>query len=96
MCFINGNINLNLKSLLGSKGVIEVDENGNEINPTVGVKITVNDEVVYSSTHRKDETNITAEVSGKGTVTIKVLVDEVRLDMKQFDLTVENPVLTID
>ncbi len=91
-----GTINLNLKSLLGSKATIEIDENGNEINPTVAVKITVNDETVYSSTHRKDETNITANVSGKGTVTIKILVDDVRIDMRQFDLSVENPVLTID
>ena len=91
-----GIINLNLKSLLGANAQIDVDEEGNEINPTVGLKITVNDEVVYSSTHRKDETNITANVSGKGTVTIKILVDDVRIDMKQFDLSVENPVLTID
>ncbi len=91
-----GVINLNLKSLLGSKATIEQDENGIEINPTVGLKITVNDEVVYSSTHRKDETSITANVSGKGTVTIKILVDDVRIDMRQFDLSVENPVLTID
>ncbi len=91
-----GIVNLNLKSLLGSDAQINKDENGNEINPTVTVKITVNDEVVYSSTHRKDETNITANVSGKGTVTIKILVDDVRKDMKQFDLSVENPVLTID
>ena len=91
-----GIINLNLKSLLGANAQIDIDENGNEINPTVGLKITVNDEVVYSSTHRKDETNITANVSGKGTVTIKILVDDVRIDMKQFDLSVENPVLTID
>ncbi len=91
-----GTINLNLKSLLGSRATIEIDENGNEINPTVALKITVNDETVYSSTHRKDETNITANVSGKGTVTIKILVDDVRIDMRQFDLSVENPVLTID
>ncbi len=91
-----GTVKLNLKSLLGTKAIIDKDEEGNEINPTVQVKITVNDETVYSAKHRKDETEITAEVSGKGTVTIKVLVDDVREDMRQFDLSAENPVLTID
>ncbi len=91
-----GSINLNLKSLLGTKATIEQDEEGNEINPTVQVKVTVNDETIYSQEHRKDESEIVIEASGKGTVTVKVLVDDVRQYMGQFDLTVEKPVLTID
>ena len=72
------------------------DENGNEIDPTVKVKITVNDETVYSDSNRKDETEIISEISGKGTVTVKVWVNEIKKITKQFDLSVDDPVLTID
>ena len=74
----------------------EKDENGNEIDPTVKVKITVNDETVYSDSNRKDETEIISEISGKGTVTVKVWVNEIKKITKQFDLSVDDPVLTID
>ena len=73
-----------------------MDENGQEINPTVNVKITVNDEPIYNDTNRKDETNIEAEVSGKGTVTVKVWINDIKKTTKQFNLSTENPVLTID
>ncbi len=92
-----GTIKLNLKSILGDKATIQTDENGNEINPTVNLKITVNNESVYSSSVRKDSTEITATASGKGTVTVKVFVDDVKITSdKQFDLNADNPVLTID
>lgn len=60
-----GIVRLNLKSLLGGDAEIKKDENGNEIDPTVKVKITVNDETVYSDSNRKDETEIISEISGK-------------------------------
>ena len=93
-----GTIRLNLKSLLAktNEDVIEKDEEGNEINPTVNLKVTVNDETVYSETHRRDETDMIIEVSGKGTVEIKVFVDDVRKALEQFDLSPDVPVLTID
>ncbi len=72
-----GIVRLNLKSLLGGDAEIKKDENGNEIDPTVKVKITVNDETVYSDSNRKDETEIISEISGKGTVTVKVWVNEI-------------------
>lgn len=75
---------------------LKKDENGNEIDPTVKVKITVNDETVYSDSNRKDETEIISEISGKGTVTVKVWVNEIKKITKQFDLSVDDPVLTID
>ena len=91
-----GVVKLNLKSFLGSESEIKLDENGQEIDPTVNVKITVNDEPIYNDTNRKDETNIEAEVSGKGTVTVKVWINDIKKTTKQFNLSVENPVLTID
>ena len=91
-----GIVRLNLKSLLGGDAEIKKDENGNEIDPTVKVKITVNDETVYSDSNRKDETEIISEISGKGTVTVKVWVNEIKKITKQFDLSVDDPVLTID
>ena len=91
-----GVVKLNLKSFLGSESEIKLDENGQEINPNVNVKITVNDEPIYNDTNRKDETNIEAEVSGKGTVTVKVWINDIKKTTKQFNLSTENPVLTID
>ena len=93
-----GTIKLNLKSLLAktNEDVIEKDENGVELNANVELRIDINDETVYSLTHRRDETDITAEVSGKGTVTVKIFVDGIRKYMDNFDLTVDNPVLTVD
>ncbi len=93
-----GTIKINLKSLLGNKATIEVDENGEEINPTVDLRIEVNGDTVYrEQNQRKDTTEVTATASGKGTVTVKIFVDDVKITSdKQFDLTVENPVLQID
>ena len=93
-----GTIKLNLKSLLAktNEDVIEKDENEVELNANVELRIDVNDETVYSLSHRRDETNIVAEVSGKGTVTVKIFVDGIRKYMGNFDLTVDNPVLTVD
>lgn len=92
-----GIIKVNLKSLLGADSTIDKDEEGNEINPTVSLYITVDDETIYrEDNQRRDDENINANASGKGTVTVKVFVDGVRKSMKQFDLSVENPTLVID
>ena len=92
-----GTIKVNLKSLLGADSVIEKDEQGNEINPTVSFYITVDEETVYKEEkQRKDETQITQAITGKGTVTVKVFVDGVRKAMQQFDLSKNNAILIID
>ena len=46
-----GTVNINLKSLTG--GVIDVDETGTEINPTVELEVRVNDEVVIKRLKEK-------------------------------------------
>ena len=89
-----GTVNINLKSLIG--GVIETDESGNEINPTVELEIKVNDETVYKQAHRKDTENINVQVSGKGTITVKVFIDGVRKVQQTLNLNDANPVLNID
>ena len=79
-----GTVNINLKSLINKP--IEKDENGNEIDPEVVLDVRVNEESVYKENHRKDETNIVVPVSGKGTITIKVFVNDVREAQVQMDL----------
>lgn len=92
-----GSIRLNLKSLLGADSTIDTDpETGAEINATVNLRIQVGDDNVYRDTVRKDSTDITATASGKGTVTVKVFVDEIKKKEVQFDLSVESPTLVID
>lgn len=89
-----GTVNIDLRSLTG--GVIEKDEDGNEIKPTVKLRIEVNDETVYNGDQRKDSENFTRTISGKGTVTVKVFVDGVKEAEKQLNLNTNNPVLNID
>ena len=92
-----GTIRLNLKSLLGADSTIDTDpETGAEINSTVNLRIQVGEDNVYRDTVRKDSTDITATASGKGTVTVKIFVDEIKKKEVQFDLSVENPTLVID
>ncbi len=90
-----GTLNINLKSLTG--GVIEKDDEGNEINPTVKLKITVNGEIIYDYDVRKDKEDFSTKVSGKGTVTIKIFIDGVKKGAdKTLNLNSEKPVLDID
>lgn len=72
----NGTITVNLKSLM--KYTPEKDEQGN-IKPAekVTVKITVDNDTVYNQKQPLDTTGITANMSGKGIVTVKVYVDDV-------------------
>ncbi len=90
-------IHINLKSLLNEP--IEKDENGEEINPEVQLVVTVlsdgKEEKIYDESQRKDATDIPVSVSGRGTITIKVFVDDVRKDIRDIDLNKENT-LNID
>ena len=90
-----GTLNINLKSLTG--GQIDKDEDGNELNPTVQLKITVNGETIYDYAVRKDKEDFTTKVSGKGTVTIKIFIDGIKKGSdRTLNLNAENPVLDID
>ena len=89
-----GTVNINLKSLLNysnsnaTNEVVEV--------PKVKVEILVGDDVVYRENHTKDTTKITATIEGKGTVTVKVKVDDVVKGTKTIDLNSSNPVLNFE
>lgn len=79
---VTGTVNLNLKSLLGSdiEYTEETDEETGEVTKTAkksSVKIVAGSDTIYSKTVPQDTTNITASVTGKGTITIKVYVDDV-------------------
>ena len=89
-----GTLNINLKSLTG--GQIDKDEDGNELNPTVQLRISVNDENIYDEAVRKDKTDLSIKVTGKGTVEIKIFIDDLKKTTTQFNLNSSNPVLTID
>ena len=80
--FITGTINLNLKSLLGTSiEYVETEEEdtGETIKTaTVSeVKIVAGTDTIYSKKVAQDKTDIKATVTGKGTVTVKVYVDDV-------------------
>ncbi len=79
---ITGTVKVNLKSLLGSS--IEYVEKENEetgettkVAKTSKVEITAGSDTIYSKNIPQDTTNISASVTGKGTITIKVKVDGV-------------------
>ena len=89
-----GMVRINVQSLLGDKAVIQKDEAGNEINPTVTVKVTVDGDNQYEEERRKDETSLVVKVHGKHTVTIKVWIGDQMYGMQQLTLTDENPIIS--
>lgn len=89
-----GIVKINVQSLLGDKAVIKRDETGNEINPTVKVKVTVDGDNQYEEEKRKDETSLVVEVHGKHTVIVKVWIGDQMYGMKQLTLTDEDPVIS--
>lgn len=81
----DGTIKVNLKSLM--KYTSEKDENGNtKPANSVNVKIMVDNDIVYNQDNSLDTSNISANMSGKGTVTVKVYVDDVLKGTKDVDL----------
>ena len=79
---ITGTIKFNLKSLLGSsiEYTEKEDEETGEITKIAkmsDVKIVADSDTIYSKKISQDTTNISASVTGKGTLTIKVYVDDV-------------------
>lgn len=81
----SGTAKINLKSALNYTPQYE-NKPGSSTNTidkvpipakSVKVKVTVDGETVYEKSHKEDETNISAPISGFGTVTVKVFVDDV-------------------
>ena len=91
-----GIVNINLKKLL--KYEPKKDEEGKDIPAkTVKVTIKVDEETPMNENSFKEDTEkITKEITGIGTVTIRVEVDGEQKAKKQFDLNVDNPILNID
>ena len=94
-----GTVNVNVKSLIGNTTQPDVNQVDQVVN-TVNVRITVTsegvEEPVYDEACSVEETNLSIQVSGRGTITVKVFVDGVRKDQRTLDLNSENPVLNID
>ncbi len=82
---VNGTVKINLKSLLGYKEQYEnvIDNTTNTVTKqpvapkSVKVRVMVESDKVYEKSHKENETNITVPISGIGTVTVKVYIDDV-------------------
>lgn len=92
----DGTVNINLKSLLNYTRPSATENAENAEVPKVKVKIKVNDDFVYSETHSKDTTKITKQIQGKGTVEVKVYVDEVLKGTKSIDLNSSSTVINFE
>lgn len=89
-----GTVNVNVKSLTGYKP--EKDETGAIKKPDdVVIRVTVDDENVYKQSVSEDTENINVTIKGKGVVTVKVYVDEVRKENAQIDLNGSNTILDV-
>ncbi len=89
-----GTVNVNLKSILNYSKPTSTNE---EVTvPKVQVKVTVNGDIVYNEEKAKDTTKITTEIQGKGTVEVKVYVDDVLKGTKNLDLNSSSPVVTFE
>ena len=90
---VTGTINVNLKSLVNYTEEKEVDEETGETvvkEPgKVKLKIVVDEDTILSESKKKNETNISASFSGKGTVTVKVYVDDILKSTKTLNLNSE-------
>ena len=92
-----GTVNINLKSLLGyTKPEPVANEQVEEDVPTAKVSVEVNGYTVYEETHKKDTSKITTKIQGKGTVTVRIIIDGVQKAMKDIDLNASNPVLSFE
>ncbi len=81
----SGTVTVNVKSL--SEYVPKKDEDGNEIAPeSVKVEVKAGEDTVYSKSISPATESITANVSGVGTITVKVFIDGVLKGTKQMDL----------
>jgi len=91
----SGTVQVNLKSLTGYTE--KKDEEGEVIEPEkVELKVTVGNDTVYKEKQNPELTDIKVPVSGVGTITIKVYVDDVRKGEKTLDLNKEAPSLIFE
>ena len=84
-----GTVYINVASLIGYVPQTEVNEDGEEITKdpgTVSLKVTVDEEQVEDKQVSKDAKNVKVTFDGKGTVTVKVIIDGNRKSIKAFDL----------
>ncbi len=97
---ISGEVRINLKSLRNyePKYKEDVSNTTNEITripvdpEKVTLKVTVDDDTVYKETHKENETDIKVPISGVGTVTIKVYINDVLKGTKQLNLNTSTSV----
>lgn len=87
-----GTVYINVASLTGYTPKTEVNEEGEEVTVepgTVSLKVTVDGEQVESKTVKKDVTNVAVGFAGKGTVTVKVIIDGSTKATRTFDLNTQ-------
>ena len=105
-----GTVNIYVKSLTGYKEPVtpptntenktenkaeNKTENKTDTPKTVSVRVKVNEESVYNEKVPENTEKVNVTVKGKGTITVKVYIDEVLKDTKQMDLNSENRVIDI-
>lgn len=79
-----GTVSVNLKSLLNYTP--SKDEEGNEVIEKGKVKIVVGNDTIYNEEKAKTTTNITQSFSAKGSVEIKVYVDDILKGKKEINM----------
>ncbi len=93
-----GTVTVNVKSLRNYSVKYKKDEEGNEvaIDPEkVTLKIVADDDIIYNSKVSEAETGISANVSGIGTVKIKVYIEDVLKKTESINLNTQKS-LTIE
>ncbi len=79
-----GTVNVNVKSLLAYTPT--KDEEGNDVVEKGTVKIKVGEDTIYEKEVPKTTTNISQGFSAKGTVTIRVYVDDILEGTKEINM----------
>ena len=91
----SGKINVNVKSILAYTE--KKDEDGNVIDPEdVEVRVVLGEDIVYREKRPEDTENITVDVSGVGTVNVKVYIDGVLKKQGQINFNSDNPSYTAE
>ena len=95
----NGTVNINLKSIINYKEPKANETITKVPESKVVVKVTSagSEDIAYSGTHSNDTSNISVPVSGIGTITVKVYInDQLGNRTKTLDMNGSNPVLTFE
>ena len=94
-----GTIKINVASIVGYKPETEEveDENGETVTVkkepgTVELKVTVDGEQIESKTVSKDTENLTLTTTGRGTVTVKVIIDGSTKRTTEFNLNTQTEI----